>query len=60
MSKLNDNEIKLKSNDQKRKRKNIKRGILGYPKKNRVLYFFNNRNNNVSVNVYSLLFFQIF
>ncbi len=48
MSNLNENEITtLKPNINKRKRKNVKKGILGYPKKNRILYFFN---NNVSLN----------
>ena len=49
----NDNEIILKPNiNKKRKRQNIKRGILGYPKKNRILYFFNNSENNVSFNIF--------
>jgi len=52
MSNLNQKEIELKPNSNKLKRKNIKTGILGYPKKNRILYFFN---NNVSLNKFNLI-----
>ena len=56
----NDNDIILKPNiNKKRKRQNIKRGILGYPKKNRILYFFNNSENNVSFNIDFLNYFII-